>query len=177
MQGKLKFAVAAIGLIASGPVLADITAGGGGFVELNQGPFVLDAGGGAAYAGNGLQNDLNVTGGALLGLGPLLLDSGGMLTGDGREVREPGTGAMGHEASVLRLIAGTGGLDVLGVWGGAGALLNGTPVGGGGGGAILTDNILGGAPLELPGLLGGLPGLADLGGLGGLLGGLGSLVP
>lgn len=173
MQGKLKFAVAAIGLVASGSALADITAGGGGFVDVNRGPLVLDAGGGAAYSLDGLQSDLNVMGGALFGLGPLLLDAGGMLTGDGREVRAPGTGAMGHEASVLRLIAGTGGLDVLGAWGGAGALLNGTPVGGGGGGAILTDNILGGA---LPGLS-GLPGLADLGGLGGLLGGLGALVP
>lgn len=165
MQGKLKVAMVAIGLVASGSALADITAGGGGFVDVNQGPFVLDTGGGAAYSGNGLQNDLNVMGGALLGLGPFLLDSGGMLTGDGRAERAPGTGPVGHEASVLRLVAGTGGLDVLGVWGGATALLNGTPVGGGGGGAILTDNILGGA---LPGLP-GLPSLPGLGGLASLL--------
>jgi hypothetical protein len=162
MQGKFCVLVGA-SMLASGAALADIKAGGGGFVDVNQGPFVLDTGGGAAYQGNGLQNDFNLLGGALLGAGPFLLDSGGMLTDDGRDVREPGTGSMGHEASVLRFTGGAGGLDVLGVWGGAFGLLNGTPVGGGGGGAILTDNIIGGALPGLPGLP-GLPALPNLAG-------------
>lgn len=165
MQGKLKVAVAAIGLVASGSVLADITGGGGGFVALSQGPVVLDTGGGASYTGTLVDNHAEVTGGLLALFGNNGLDSGGFLTDDGRAVRDAGTGSTGHNAKVLVFDGGAGGLETLGVWGGAAGLLNGTPVGGGGGGLILTDNILGGSVPGLP----SLPGLPGLGALGGIL--------